>query len=335
MTRLRHARLPLALTSALLLGSLGAGATTAADEPEAAIRALLDAAASRQLGDLDGLVCSEQQETIRSGLGDAGLGLEGLVQGLGSVRVAFEEVEFETLEADDDRVVGAVTGAIRVDVDEAALRDLVLELLEAGAVAGDPAPTTADVDAALPFVSDMLGLRRQMDELVTVVVEGGEWVVCGGFGIGLPAYDEQDGSAPAVSAEGLCALATPQELSELGPWTYDSSAGFNDSCTYHRSKWAAYHAATVLLLPDTSLDDWREVYQPDGEFEIDGAPAFSSGANLFAAAGEDVLEVIVTPPQRAAGDVKKAVNQARRISGLFLSRLDGLVDHDHEPHADR
>lgn len=330
MMRPCRGQLPLALAVALLLGSAAAAPAGAAEDPEAAIRALLEAAASRQIGDLDGLVCAGERDTIRAGLSDAGLGLEGLTEGLGPVRLGLEEVAFEPLETGDERVVGTVTGTINVDVDRKALRELVRELLEAGAVAGDPAPTRADVDAALPFVSDMLGLERQLDEMVTVVVEDGEWVVCGGFGIGLPEYDEGDEAVPAVSREGLCALADPQELSELGPWTYDSSAGFNDSCTYHRSDWEAYHAATVLLLPETDLDDWREVYLPDGEFEVGGAPAFSSGTSLFTAAGEDVLEVIVTPPERAAQDRVKAVRQARRISTLLLPRLDRLVDHDHE-----
>ena len=262
--------LPLVVISSLFMTSMLGGPLAAAGDPEAAIEALFEAVSRRELNDLDGIACEPQREVLEAAFSDRALGLDLLTESFDGMVVSVDDVEVKVLEADEQRAEAEVSATIVVDVDEEQMRELVRELLEAGTAPADPALTDADVDAALPFMADVLGLDQPIDESVTLVAEDGEWVVCGGFDSGLSSPGDQYETEPIVSDDGLCALATPAELSELSSLEYDSSTGFNEFCTYSQSDWDAYHAATLGLVAETTLDDWREVYVPDRELEVGG-----------------------------------------------------------------
>ena len=215
-----------------------------------------------------------------------------------------------------------VAGTLAIEVDDQLLREFVREIIDASAGPDDPPATDEDLAAMVPLVAEALALERPIDTEVELVVEAGEWVVCGGLAVG--ATDDADAAGPVVSSEGLCALATPAELSGLGPLEYDASTGYNEVCTYSWADWNGYHAATVGLIFEATLDEWRQVFPPDDELEVLGVPAFSSGADLFVEAGEDVLQVTVSLPGSAPEGVDAGL-QARRIGELLLPRLGGLV----------
>ncbi len=296
------------LGCALALVIAASGAAAAAEEPEAAVRELLEAISARELRDLDGLVCAEQQQAVRAAFGDAGLGLDVMGESFGSMTVTVDGARVELLESNGTSASARVSGRLRIEVDPQELRALTRELVEAGSGSDDPPVSDAAVEEMLPFVVEALGLEQRLESEVSLVLEDDAWVVCGGLGL--------------QTAAGLCALATPSELSQLSSLDYDASTGFDDFCTYSGADAEDYHAATVSLIPDTTLDDWREVFPSDSELEIAGAPAFSFESDLFIEADRDILQVTVWLPEAAPPDVD-AITQATRISELVLPRLQG------------
>ena len=299
----------------LLIGTLvllvaATGSMAGAEEPDAAVQTLLEAVSSRDLGDLDGLVCAEQQEAVRAAFGDAGLGLDVMDESFESMTVSIQQARVELLDMNDAEASARVTGRLVIEVDPQELRALTRELVEAGSSPGDPPVSEAEVEEMLPFVREALALEQRLDSEVSVVVENGAWVVCGGLGL--------------QAAAGLCALATPGELSRLSSLDYDASTGFDDFCTYSGSEAEGDHGATVSLMPDTTLDEWRDVFPPEADFEVAGAPAFSFGSDLFSEVDGSVLQVSVWLPEAAPRDVD-AITQAMRISELVLPRLEDLL----------
>ena len=330
MPSVRRRTVSLAVASALVLGS-AAGPSAAADDPEAALTSLLEAVTARELEDLDGLVCAEGQEAVREAFGDAGLGIDLMALSFDPVGVSIEEPTIAILTSDDTTASARVTATLAIDVEDQQMREFVREIIEASAGPDDLPVTDDDVDEMVPLAADAMGLRQPLDAEIGLTLEDGEWVVCGGFGGVNAESGDRYAVEASVSTEGLCGLATPAEVSELGLLEYDSSTGFGEFCTYSQSDWDAYHAATVSLILEASLDDWREVYPPDGELEVAGAQAFSSGQDVFTASGEDVLQVSVSLPQDASSGNVDPVTQAVRISELFLPRLDELLRGGSEP----
>ena len=324
----RHT-LGLLTASVLLLGSPGAP-VVAADDPEAAVAALFEAVAARSLADLDGLVCEGQQDAVRDAFGDAALGIDLMAQTFDSMAVSIDETAVVLLHADDTTASARVTGTLGIDVDDEQLREFVREIIEAGAGPDDPPISADDIGQMVPLAADALGLHQPIDTEVSLVLEGDGWVVCGGFDSGVQGNDGRNGADPIVSSDGLCALATPTELSQLSSLEYDSSTGYNEFCTYSQSDWDGYHASTIGIIFDSTLDEWRDAFVPDGELEIAGTAAFSSGSDVFAQAGADVLQVQVSLPEMAPGDVD-AATQAVRISELFLPRVGDFVINAAEP----
>ena len=299
----------------LLIGTLvlllaATGSVAAAEEPEAAVHSLLQAISSRDLGDLDGLVCAEQQPAVRAAFSDAGLGLDVMDESFESMTVSIQQARVELLDLNDAEARARVTGRLVIEVDPRELRALTRELLEAGSGPRDPPVSKAEVEEMLPFVREALALEQRLDSEVSVIVEDGTWVVCGGLGL--------------QAAAGLCDLATPGELSQLSSLDYDASTGFDEFCTYSGSEADDDHAATVSLIPDTTLGEWRDIFPSGADLEIAGVPAFSFGGDLFSEADGGVLQVSVSLPEAAPPDVD-AITQAMRISELVLPRLEDLI----------
>jgi hypothetical protein len=299
----------------LLAGTLGlclaaTGSVAGAEEPEAAVQALLEAVSARDLGDLDGLVCAEQQGAVRAAFGDAGLGLDVMDESFRSMTVSIQQARVELLDRHSADARARVTGRLVIEVDPQELRALTRELVEAGSGPGDLPVSEAEVDEMLPFMLEALALEQRLDSEISLVLEDDAWVVCGGLGL--------------QAAAGLCDLATPGELSRLSSLDYVESTGFDELCTYGGSHAQDYHAASVSLIPDTTLDEWREVFPPEADFEVAGVPAFSFGSDLFSEADGGVLQVSVWLPEAAQRDVD-AITQALRISELVLPRLEDVL----------
>jgi hypothetical protein len=300
----------------LALGGLAAPAA-AADNPEAAVNELMDAVEAGDFSALDGLVCEAERDAVRAML-DPG---EQMGFGGGELPLTFqiEDRSVEIVAEDGDEATAQLGGTLSMDVDEDEIEDLVRSLLEAD-MGGEV--SDEDFEMMLPFVEMAFSQSLPMDEEVTLVREDGEWVVCGGLGE-VP-QDDFGLEEANLSSEGVCGLATPEELTAVGLLEYDTSSGFElTSCTYSTSDWEAYHSATVSVGLDTDAEYNASAYGADQEIEVAGARAFASdGGNvpLFVQVGPDMLSVSAWPPEPLP-EGYDGLAQSVAIAELFVPRM--------------
>lgn len=147
------------------------------------------------------------------------------------------------------------------------------------------------------------------------------------------ARGEQADDLPAtVSFDGLCGLVSVAQMSALGPFAYDSSTGADTFCSYSLSSYEDDHTATVSLDAGFVLEDFAAVAGEVRELRVDGQPALAGAGQLAVQVGADILRVEVDlgsdPP---AG--LDALDQARRIAGLFIPDVGSFAEKETGPEA--
>lgn len=306
----------------LSLAILGVGSTvSAADSPEAAVNELLDAVSTGDLTRAESLVCEAERGAVRE-MFDIGaqLGLDAGDPSMQALTVAIDDRSTELLEQVDDAATVRVTGTLTVDVDEDQIRELVRTMLESEQGPDDPPISDEDLEFMVPLISSAFSSGQPFDEEVTVVLEGSEWLVCGGLG---EAAEDPDEFPAAVSFEGLCGLVTIDQLSSLGVLEYDSSQGFETTCTYSLSSYESYHSITVSLSEGYGLEDLRQAFGSDEDTSVAGKAAFRSGEQLFVEVDDDVLQVAVYPGEEPLPDFD-VLTYASQIAELFIPVLPEL-----------
>lgn len=295
-----------ALATALSL-LLPATPLLAASSPEAAVNELFARVAANELGDLDDLVCAERIQSVQESFGElAAFG-----------RLTFSDLQVSLVSQEGDTAVVRAQGAMRIEIDEAALRDLVRQMI----AAGGEEPTEEQVDSMVDFMRSSMTGEQPLDEEIRVVREGGEWLVCDD----LDGDDEPDpGYEPSVSQEGMCGLASPEELSALSSLQYDTSQGFGDVCTYSTSSFDAYHSVTLSLDRGIALSDMTQWYPEGQETSVAGLPAFAVNDTLFVQVEEGVLQVQAYLGEDDATMGLDPLSAAIQVAELFIPRLAQL-----------
>ncbi len=189
-----------------------------------------------------------------------------------------------------------------------------------------PHPSDDDVQMMVGLMGSALNQTSPLDEEVTVIRESGEWLVCGGL-IEPPAEPEP-GFEPAVSTDGACALASPQELTALGPLAYDSSMGFETFCSFSSSDFADYHQVSIEIGLDRSAENLAAAYGADQAVSAGGYPALASGPDSFARilivqVGPDILTISVGEPETPPEGFEW-LDHATAVAKLVIPRLPGL-----------
>lgn len=326
MTPFRPRATAIAAASAVLLASLGlSAAVSAADSPESAVNEFLDLAAAGDFSAMESVVCAAGQEAVREAFDISGqLGLEGDAALTEALTFQVEDRSVEVTSQDGDTATVAVMARLSLDVPEDQVEVIVRAVLEADRGPDDPPVSDDDVDLMLGFMSSAFNQTQTIDEEATVIRENGEWLVCGGL---VDEPEEPDlGFEPTVSSEGMCAIATPDELSALGALRYDSSSGFGEFCSYSSSDFDAYHTASVSLLRDEDIADIAPIFGAEVEMEVAGAPAFATdpevfGTQLLTQVGEDILQVSVFLDPGVGSDW---LGQATLITELLAPRVPGI-----------
>jgi hypothetical protein len=296
--------------------SLGLGApASAADTPETAVNELLDAVGSGDLTGLEALVCEAERGAVRE-MFDIGaqLGLPAADSATQPLTFGISDRSTELLDQADDAATVRVTGTLTVDVDEEQLRDLVRAMLEADQGPDDPPVSDEDLDFMLPLISSAFSSGQPIDEEVTLVLEDGGWLVCGGLG---ESTEDPDEFPAQVSFDGLCGLVTVDQMSSLGVLEYDSSQGFETTCTYSLSSYEEYHSATISLNEGYSIEDFAGVLGADEATSVAGNDAFRSSDQLLVQVGDDVLQVALYLGEEPRPDVD-ALAHASQVAELFI-----------------
>ncbi|CAN5778476.1 hypothetical protein BH23CHL8_BH23CHL8_27010 [soil metagenome] len=310
------------LAVGIALGLLGTpGPTLAASSPEAAVLELLDRAAGRDLGDLDGLVCAAHQETVRSQfdpgalLGDpSAAGGSGEPQG---PAFEFSDRAVSVVSQDDDTAVVRLTATMTLDMDEAQVREYVLGLMEAT----DTDFSDEDIEQMVGLFTTGLATGQEVDEEIALIREGGEWVVC----------DDPEGSEPAiepsVSTDGICGLISPAELDGLGPLTYDSSYGSSDFCSFSSTSFDDFHNLSLSFSAGTSLDEFRAIFAGGEDIDVAGLPAYAyaDGGALFVSVDGGVLQVAPYLGEGPAVVEVDTIAYASQVAELVIPRLPELA----------
>jgi hypothetical protein len=251
----------------------------------------------------------------------AQLGLDGDAALAAGFTYQIEDRSVEVTSQDGDTATVAVMARLSVNVPEDQVETIVRAVLEADLGPDDPPVSDADVDLMLGFMSSAFNQTQTIDEEVTIARENGEWLLCGGL---VDEPEEPDfGFEPTVASEGMCAIASPAELSDLGVLEYDSSSGFAEFCSYYTSDFSDYHASSVSLIADEDVADIAAIYGADEEMEVAGARAFASGSDAFATqlltqVGDDVLQVSVAIEFESGVDW---LSQASLITELLAPRI--------------
>jgi len=323
--RSRTASLAAIMSLALSVAGLSAP-VAAADSPEAAVNEFFDLVQSGDFTDLESVVCASDVPTVREAFDiGASLGLEGdAAAGVFSREVRDRSVDLLDEQGDQARLRVAATVSMQVPDDQ--VEGLVRAMLSADQGPDDPPPSDDDVQMMVGVMGSALNQTLPLDAEVTAVRESGEWLVCGGL---IEPPDEPDpGFEPSVSTDGACALASPDELTALGPLAYDSSMGFESFCSFSSSDFSNYHQLSIEIGLDRSAENLAGAYGADQVVSVDGYQALASGPDSFARilivqVGPDTVTISVSEPETPP-DGFEWLDHATAVAELVIPRLAGL-----------
>ena len=325
----------------IALGLLVApGPTLAASSPEAAVLELLDRAAGRDLGDLDGLVCAAQQETVRNQL-DPGtlLGDPSAAGGPGEpqrLAFAFTDRAVSVVSQAEDAAVVRLTATMTLDVDEGQVREYVLGLMEAT----DTGFSDEDLEQMVGLFTTSLATAQEVDEEIALTREGGDWVVCDdldgdpGLDAGLdpgldpglePGVSEPEGAVEVDPAgdpgPSLCDALPLADLNALGPLEYHEVAGDAGSCYYESvSEEAGFHALNMYT-EVLDLEVLRQIFPEGSEVSVAGRAAYSDGTSLWVSLGERLLTIVPSFFGSPVAETVDPLEYSLRVAEVIVPRL--------------
>ena len=168
----------IAVAAILFLSACG-GAGSNANDPAGAVSAAMNAAESGGLTKLLDYTCAAKKNDVTSlfGGGDLGslsaLGIDPNAM-FDAVKMDFQDIKTTETSKSGDKATVHVTGKAVISFDEAKMKDILKKVM---ANAGQPADD-ATISAALAAMSGSLTQAQDLDEDISVVQEGGKWLIC-------------------------------------------------------------------------------------------------------------------------------------------------------------
>ncbi len=168
------------VAAVLMLGVVGCGGGIAnQSDPAAGAKTALDGIQSGGLAKIGDFACAAKQGDVASLFGGESV---GSLTALGmdpnevfnAVKLEFKDVKTEEKSRSGDSAVVHLSGSMTVTVDPAKMRDILKKVMEAQ---GQPADD-AVIDAAITAMGSQLSQTQAIDEDVTMVQEGGKWLLC-------------------------------------------------------------------------------------------------------------------------------------------------------------
>lgn len=300
---------------AALVALPGAGLVArAADTPTAAVDGILDALEAKDFSGVGPFICAELREDALSAL-DISAALGELPPGvdaaafLDALTISLDGRSTALVREEGDTAAVAVTGTMRVAIDEAAAETFVRAVLEAS---GQPA-TDEMVAMTVPMLLELFAEGTDMSEELDVIREDGEWVVCdtdlidGGTEEPDPMASMAPALAPLCGIVDLAALsvATGVELVEM----LDLDGGCSISSDYADD--GSFVSVDFRIDTSIGLDIIREVYTPGEETTIAGLPAWASELGTFLDLGDG--RVLAISPFIYAGDADPDPEEVRAL----------------------
>jgi predicted small lipoprotein YifL len=178
MTRSFLRSTTLAMVAVVSLAGCGAGAPNI-NEPAGAVSAALDAAEAGGFTKVVDFMCAANKGKAASLFGGADLSSLAAL-GIDSnslfdaLKVDFQDIKTTETSKSGTNATVHVTGKTVVSFDAAKMKDIVKQILTAQ---GAPTDDVA-VNAAMSAMSGQLTQTQTLDEDVTMVQEGGKWLIC-------------------------------------------------------------------------------------------------------------------------------------------------------------
>jgi hypothetical protein len=173
---LRSATITLA---AILSLSACGGAGSNPNEPAGAVNAAMDAAESGGLAKVPDYTCAAKKNDVSSlfGGGDlsslAALGVDSSAM-LDAVKMDFQDVKTTETSKSGDKATVHVTGKAVITFDQAKMKVILKQVMTNS---GQPADD-ATINTALTAMAGAMSQSQDLDEDVSVVQEGGKWLIC-------------------------------------------------------------------------------------------------------------------------------------------------------------
>jgi hypothetical protein len=160
----------------VLAGCGGGGATS---DPTGVVNELVKILEAKQWDKVADLACAEKKEEISKQFNFAE-SFGGAIPGADAQKVSdaltfkFENVQVKEESREGNTATVSIKGKMAMTMDPTKLKDLVTEALKAS---GQDA-TDEMVDLALGAMGTEFNFTEDMDETLTVVNEGGKWLLC-------------------------------------------------------------------------------------------------------------------------------------------------------------
>ena len=173
----RIGRLVAGLVLVALLAGCGGGGP--GSDPAGTVKDLMNVVSAGQWDKIPDYACAAQKEQLKkqfdfSGL--AGNALGGMSIGdIGqALKISFTNLEVKEKSREGDKAVVSMTGKIKMEFN----KDKMKELVKKAAQAQGQTLTDQQVDMALGMLSGLGGQEQDMTNDLTLVNEGGKWLVC-------------------------------------------------------------------------------------------------------------------------------------------------------------
>ena len=164
----------------LMLGVVGCGGGVAnQSDPAGAVKAGLDATQSGGITKLADYTCAAKKGELTnlfgaeslSNLTAAGVDVNEV---FGAVKFDFKDVQTSEVSKSGDSAVVHLSGTMNVSIDEAKMREVMKKVMEVQGQAIDD----ATLDMVIGAMTTQLRQPTPIDEDVTMVQEGGKWLIC-------------------------------------------------------------------------------------------------------------------------------------------------------------
>jgi hypothetical protein len=162
----------------VLAGCGGGGGSTS--DPAGVVKAVTDAMQAKQWDKIADYACAEKKDEIAKQFNFAE-SMAGSLPGVDTKKfsdaltIKFENLEVKEKSREGDKAVVSMKGKMSMTVAPDQLKELVKEALKAS---GQADVTDEMVEMALGAMGDQFNFSQDMDEEVTVVNEGGKWLIC-------------------------------------------------------------------------------------------------------------------------------------------------------------
>lgn len=177
MTRSMLRSAALAAVAIVTLAGCGGGAANV-NEPAGAVSAALDAAESGGIAKVLDYTCEAKKgdaSALFGGLGSSA-GVPGLDANamLGAIKMDFQDIKATETSKSGTNATVHVTGKAAVSFDAAKMKEAFKQIMAAN---GQPVDD-ATIDAAIAGMGSSLNQTQAIDEDITMVQEGGKWLIC-------------------------------------------------------------------------------------------------------------------------------------------------------------